>query len=252
MWDQTDFESLREEYREHSRDFKESGSNALTGRTFFITTHGLRQFHADLEERGGKHVNERHMMQILLLERGLQELLSLYWLVENYAYTACQGRLRFLLETYTLVKEINSNKKKAQSDFINIIEMTVDGDDFANDSAPLRDYLSGKRRQVRGELAEENSVHSDVYDLMSNIGSHPHSIQSMKLDGTYDENTEKDCLEFGLVFVYALAAQYRRTFEETPLRKWVERELDGIMLQAQLQLDGLPIFLKEDMDYTPQ
>lgn len=250
MWDQSDFESLREEYQNHARDFTKSGSNSLTGRTLFVTAHALHQFHADLEIGKGEHVNERHHMQLLFLERGIRELLSLYWLAENYSYTACQGRLRFLLETYTLVRELNNDKEKTKRDFVEIVEETAKNEYDPSDSKPLTDYLSGKRRQVRGDLAKGNKVHSDVYNQMSNIGSHPHSIQSMGLDGEHDSDTEQDYLEFGLVFVYALAAQYRRTFEDTSLRNWVEQELDGIMLQAQLRLGGLPLFLKEDMDYT--
>jgi hypothetical protein len=122
MWDQSEFESLREEYRDHARNYTESGSNSLTSRTLFVTTHALHQFHADLEAEKGKHVDERHQMQLLFLKRGIRELFSLYWLVENYSYTACQGRLRFLLETYTLVRDINKNKQKAQSNFIRIVE----------------------------------------------------------------------------------------------------------------------------------
>lgn len=58
MWDQSDFESLREEYQDHARDFTESGSNSLTGRTLFVTTHTPRQFHDDLETGKGEHVNK--------------------------------------------------------------------------------------------------------------------------------------------------------------------------------------------------
>lgn len=87
---------------------------------------------------------------------------------------------------------------------------------------------------------------------MSNQGSHPHSIKSSALDGEWDQVQELDVLQFGLTFVYALAAQYIRTFEGSSVEDKVRYEMDGTIVQVLLAYGHLPTFLEEDLDFGSQ
>ena len=120
------------------------------------------------------------------------------------------------------------------------------------DTLPITEYFSGKRRQLKGDFVEQEDMYRDMYDRISRSGSHPHSIQSAMLDRSWDKIQERDVLQFGLIFVYALAAQYRRTFEDSKIESVVHEEMDDIMVQVLYAHGHLPLFLEEDLDYGSQ
>lgn len=116
----------------------------------------------------------------------------------------------------------------------------------------MTEYFSGKRQQLKGELVEKSEIYGKMYDRLSNQGAHPHSIRSSGLDGEWDEVQELDILRFGLNFVYALAAQYIRTFEGSSIESSVRSKMDEVIVQVMMAHGFLPEFLEEDLEFGSQ
>jgi len=87
-----------------------------------------------------------------------------------------------------------------------------------------------------------------MYDRLSNLGSHPHTLKSAWNDGRWNEEQEEDVLRFGVIFAYAIAAQYIRTFENSQIERFVREEMDDVIVQVLLVFGHLPEFLEKDLD----
>jgi hypothetical protein len=156
------------------------------------------------------------------------------------------------LELYLVVREWNRNKENTKQKWTEFREDMKEEEYGPYETLPLTEYFSGKRQQLKGELAKEDEMYGEMYDRISNQGAHPHSIKSSALDGEWDQVQEQDVLQFGLIFVYTLAAQYIRTFEGSSIESDVRAEMDGIIVQVLLAHGHLPTFLDEDLDFGSQ
>ena len=249
MWGQTDFEQIEALYDEAAEDYSKPGPRNARARMLLLSTHNLHDFRVELEKTAGGLIDDRHYMQLSYLRRGVQALKSTYWLLKHHAYSACYGRMRFLLELYLVVRELNREKEKTKEKWKRAVEDLKQNDYRPYDKIFLTKFFEGKRQQLMGEFTDQHDVYDTMYGRISGAGAHPDSIKSSHLEGSLDEVQERDIIDFGLTFVYAIAAQYRRTFEDSPLQKPVEIGTDGILMQAVQPLDGLPSFLEDDLDF---
>lgn len=249
MWDVSDFEELESLHLGAAEDYRRKQSNGELARTLFVGTHNLHDFRLEIERTAGDFTDKRHEMQLLYLRRGPPALFAMYWLTKHHLYSATYSRIRFSWELYWVVRELNRDKDKTEKKWRKLEAGIKRGDFGPNETLPTTEYFSGKRRQLRGELFSEDESYGQVYDRISNFGSHPNSMRSSEFDGKWSEELERDVLQFGLVFLFAITAQYVRTFEETPIANAVRSELDGIFVQVLLAHGYLPIFLEEDMEF---
>ncbi len=249
MWGQSDFEEIEELYAEAAEDYSKPGRRNARARLFFLSVHNLHDFRVELEKTSGRFVDDRHYMQLAYLRRGVQALKSIYWLVKNHCYTACYGRIRFLLELYLVIRELNREKEKTRKKWKRAVEDLKQNDYEFYEKTYLTNFFEGKRKQLRGEFADEHDAHDVIYSQFSGIGTHPDSIKSTGLEENLDKIQEEDILSFGLIFAYAMAAQYRRTFENSSIEKPVSVGTDDIMMQAAGGLEDFPNFLEEDSEY---
>jgi len=217
-----------------------------------VTTHNLFGKQNEILETSRGAVGREHQLQLIYLRRGIYALRAVYWLCKHHCYSACYGQVRFLFELYLVVRDWNRNKEKTEQKWIEFREDMKEEDYGPYETLPLTEYFSGKRRQLKGELAKEEEMYGEMYDRLSNQGSHLHSIKSSALDGEWDQVQERDVLQLGLIFVYALAAQYTRTFEDSSVEDEIRAEMDGIIVQVLLAHGHLPTFLEEDLDFGSQ
>lgn len=250
-WGPSDFEEVQNLYDKAAEDYSKQGVRCLRARTYLLSFHNLHDLRVELEKTGGGLVDDRHYMQLAYLQRGVQALKSLYCLVRNHCYTACYGRLRFLLELYLVVRDLNRDKEQTAKKWQRAVKDLKENDYDRHDEIYLTKFFKGKRKQLRGEFTSKHKMYDKIYGRMSGAGVHPDSIKSSGLEDGLDEILEEDVITFGLIFIYAMAAQYRRTFEDSPLEKFVNRITDAIMMQSWTPLDDTPLFLEEDLDYLP-
>jgi len=252
MWGIHDFEGVKKMYLEDAEEYDYSHPHKNEARTLLVATHNLFEKQNEILDNSRDAVGMEHQLQLIYLRRGIYALRSIYWLCRHHLYSACDGQIRFLWELYLVVRNWNRNKENTKQKWEEFRDDMKEQDYGPYETLPLTQYFSGKRRNLKGELAEKSEVYGEMFDRLSNQGSHPNSIRSSALDGEWDEVQELDILRFGLTFVYALAVQYIRTFEDTTIESEVRAEMDDVIVQV-LQAHGfLPAFFEEDLEFGSQ
>ena len=118
MWTRFDFEDIESLYIEDAEEYTDTHPNRGGAETFLTAIPSLHDFQIILEKALGSGIEKEHEMQLIYLPRGIQALKSIYWLVKHHCYTACYGRIRFLLELYFVVREFNREKEKTRKKWI--------------------------------------------------------------------------------------------------------------------------------------
>lgn len=249
MWYQSDFEDLFELHQNVSETYTDENPNSDLAQTLLTTTHNLHDFRQRAIRMYGSVVEDRHKLQLIYLHRGIDALFSLFWLVRHHQYTAAYGRIRFLLETYLVVRHFNRNKQRSGRKWREKLSDYKDSNYGKYKADPLTKYFDGVRRNLFSEFEEQYDWFDDMMGQLSDMGAHPQGIQSMYNDGTLNEDTELDLLRFGTIFDFALAAQYIRVFEKTQYAYPVRQELDLIFVQTMMVVAELPRFLEEDLEF---
>lgn len=249
MWTKYDFETIENLHQESAEDYSYPHPNQNEAQTLLVSAQNLHDFHTQLEKTQGSAIGDEHTLQLSCLRRGVRAIISMYWLCKHHCYIASYGRVRFLLELYLVVREFNREKEKTKRKWQKFKRDLRNNDYGPYETLPMTDYFGGKRRQLKGELADKEELYGDVYDHLSNIASHPHSMKSSRNDGIWTKDQEEDIFRFGLIFAYALAVQYIRTFEDTDIQRFVHKEMDNVIVQVLLAFDYIPLFLEEDLEF---
>lgn len=249
MWSQYDFEEIEDLHFEASENYRNSHIHKKEAQTLLISAHNLHDFDQKAVHTFGSIIGDEHKMQLLYLRRGVQGLFSVYWLNKHHLYSAGYGRVRFLFELYLVVRQFNRDKKKTRDKWREFRQDLQENDYKPHETLPMTEYVSGKRRQLKGDLEKDEPTYGEVFDRISNRGSHPNTMESSYNDGWWTKESERDLLRFGLVFSYALAAQYIRTFEDTRIARSVREDMDDVIVQTLLAFGQLPKFLEEDLRF---
>lgn len=252
MWNIHDFKKVEKMYLEDSEKWDTSHPNRKEARTLLVSIHNLFEQQNEILDDHWDVVGYGHQLQLIYLRRGIYALRSVYWLCKHHCYSACYAQIRFLWELYLVVRDWNRNKEKTKQKWLEFRDDMKEKEYGPYETLPLTEYFSGKRRQVKGDMAKDEEMYGDIYDRLSNQGSHPNSIKSSALDGEWDEDQELDVLQFGLIFVYALAVQYIRTFAGSSIESDVHGAMDNIIVQVLLARGHLPTFLEEDLNFGSQ
>lgn len=252
MWDVFEFDKVEEMYLDDAEEYGAPHPNRKAARTLLVSSHNLFEKQNSILDDSRDSVGMEHQLQLIYLRRGVYRLRAIYWLCQHHLYSACDWEIRFLWELYLVVRDWNRNKERTKEKWIEFRDDMKENDYGPYDTLPLTEYFSGKRRNLKGKLTEKSEIYGRIYNRLSNQGSHPHSIKSSALDGEWDEVQELDVLRLGLIFVYALAAQYIRTFEDTSIEREVRAEMDEVIVQVLLAQGFLPTFLEEDIEFGSQ
>ncbi|OIB57436.1 hypothetical protein BBD46_11555 [Natrialba sp. SSL1] len=252
MYYKSDFESLEGVLINDGEDYNHRHPNYNLASTYLINIQNFQDIHEGVMQRFSGEIENEHKSQLMMELRGINSLKSLYWLVKHHRYTAAYGRVRFLLETYLILRGLNRDKNRTRKKYEKAVEEIKNDEDGSNpfNTIYLTKYLSGIRRNEKGELGDIDESYSDMYDHLSNIGSHPQSITSMLNDGSWSHSQEGDLFRFGLIFVFGLSAQYVQIFSNSSIYMDIFRAIDPIFVSVGLALDsGLPTFMKDDLKY---
>lgn len=250
MWYPADYEDLFKLHLESAQDYTDNNPNRELAKSFFTSAHSLHDFHTSVRWTFGQVAEDRHRMQLVYLQRGIDALFSLFWLIRHHLYTAAYGRIRFLLETYLVVREFNRDKESTGAKYQEILAEYREDGYSSEQTDPMTSYVDGRRRSLLGDFYEQYDWFDQMMGLLSDMGAHPQSIQSMDHDKEWNSALEEDLFQFGNVFNFGIAAQYVRTFEDTDASRVVKEQLDPIFVQVMLTHPEIPTFLEEDLEFS--
>jgi hypothetical protein len=250
MWYSSDYHGVLDLHQDAAEDYTGSDLNDYLGQTLLVSAQNLHDFYQQALYVYGEVLKDRHTMQFIYLKRGVDALFASFWLIRHHQYTAAYGRVRFLLETYLVVRELNRDKKDSARKMREKSDELEERDGDIGRTDPLTEYFDGRRRNLMSQFEKDYDWFDAVMGDLSDIGAHPQGIRSMWHDSRYSSALERDTLQFALVLAFGIAAQFIRLFEDTELDSTVHSELDPIFIQIMLVNPELPKFLEEDLRFS--
>ena len=82
-------------------------------RTLLITTVELRQVQSNVRENYPEEANSGRAYQDILINKGVNSLFALYRVLKHQLYDAAYREVRYLFESYLVVKGLNRDQEKA-------------------------------------------------------------------------------------------------------------------------------------------
>lgn len=249
-WSPSDYAEIYSLHMEAAEDYSEDHPNGRLARTLFVSSHNIYDFQSRIAFEAGDAVDERHALQMLYLPRGSSALFSLFWMVKHHYYSTAYSRVRFLLELYLVVRELNRNKERTKKKYENAIDKMKSNKYETYEDTPVTSLFSGIRGNVLGDFKSRHDLYRGLHGQISNFGSHPNTIQASYHDGRRSPEMEIDALLLGCSFAYGLTAQYIRTFEGTEIEKEIHIHLLDII--EDLAITGMPLLemFDEDLEYA--
>lgn len=248
MYGESRFREMDEQLTDTSRDFNGSHSNDILAQTLLITASELNRIQKTREEEFKEVLKARHQYQVIFYHKGVQTLFAIYVLVKYHRYDSAHRDLRYLYETYFLIRGLNRNKDRAAE----IVEEELaeirknDGDEFAEEDPVSVDKLFGIMREER-KRAEESIVDlASIYHYLSNRSTHPVRMTGAALDGSHNVEEERQLLTFALYMAFGLTRELFRTYLDTPASDIIQRESQPIVKRFDEVLGkDVPVFLTD-------
>jgi len=250
-WDSEDFEDLEALHLQSAEGFTEEHQNHKLAATLLASTQNLHDLQYALLAAGGDVVSESELLQLTYLHRCTNSLFTVYWATKHHQYSSATGRLRFVLEGYLSIRLMNKEKDSLSDRYSNTLSELKERGPHPHEDGPFVDLLSEFRNRAKKEFFEQGDMTKNIYNHLSNFGSHPHALQSSWHDGRRSDELESDILEFACVCAYAIAAQYVRTFRSTELSRDIEQTLNDTFVEVVAAVDALPTFLADDLEFGP-
>jgi len=174
------------------------------------------------------YIDSRHEFQDIFVIKGVNALESLYISVKYRHYDSAYRDIRYLIETYLLVKHLNEHKIKAsQIHSRQMAEIQKEIDDMSLLSRhrvvsvdEFHDII-GEEKQNFKEFDEG----LETFNFLSNRSAHPTRIVGARLDGEYVEDEERQVLEWGLDLLIGLCIEYVKLYADTPAFTTVRKPL---------------------------
>jgi len=240
------FDEIDTELERRSRDFSGSGQNHKKARTLAVTAVELSHIHKQRESEFEDVLGAKHQYPVILSLRGTQSLLSIYMLVKNHQYQSAFRDLRFLYETYCTIRRLNKDDEIAEQVALELKQNLEAEDDYAEDGESEPEPIE-KLHTIRREAKNEAKEWTDgLYDYLSNRSTHPIRIDGIGLDGSHNENEEKQVLTLTLQLSFGLTNEIIKIYSDTPAEQMVYEECEPILIEIYDALDGeLPLFITE-------
>ncbi|MFC6770081.1 hypothetical protein ACFQDD_00835 [Halorubrum pallidum] len=253
MWSQYDFEAIEALYEEVAEDYSDPNhQHGEHARVLLTATQNLHDTDTTLRHVHGDIIGDKHKMQLFYLRRGVRTLFSVYHAVKYHHYSAAYSRIRLLLELYLVVREMNRKQEETKQTFQDARYEIRENEYGPFDSLPFADYVDGLRRHLLGELTDEYESLDMLVGRLSDFGAHPTSIKTPQRELEHVDILEENILGFALMFTFGLAAQYTRTFEDTPIERAIREDMDTVFVAVLWQVGSLPEFFAEDLDFGSQ
>lgn len=249
-----DFPSSEGRLEWEAEEYDLSHENWHTAWTLLATFENIRELYDFVSETGGKDADDGRLFQHLMVKKGANALEALYWLVKHHQYDAARSRARYLYETYLVLRGLNRDQNQAAKKWEKT-RQEAKRDIEESDLKPLEeqpDALHGLRKSERKRVERTRSdsdAYGDLWQLLSDRGSHPTSIKGASVNSRHSVASEDSLLQMGLAFAFGITAQYVRTFGETPTRKNLQKRADHIFVEIKLALlpMQLPTLFQEEL-----
>lgn len=228
------YEGVEETLDTKSRDFDSSHKNDKLARTLLITTRELERIHDEFKQEYGDEAEEQHVCQDIFFIKGIHSVYALHRLVKNYRYDAARREVRYLFETFFLLKGLNENKDEAADiyrEYKNELQELDEDDEMEQTLHEFQatERLHGIWRREYDACEEEWPDVKRFYDYVSNRSSHPVRLIGAGLDGRRSEMEEEQLLTLGLYMQYGLTKELLKTYNDTSAGPFIKRESQPIV-----------------------
>jgi len=254
MHSHLDFPSVEGKLNWKSEKYELTHANWEIAWTLLTTAENLRELHEFIAENAGQDIDDGKMFQHVLVRKGANAVESLYWLVKNHQYDAARGRARYLYETYLVLRALNRDQNRAAQKWDETkkearqISQSPELKPLEKQTDALHTLRKDERKIIENDVAETDA-YSDLWQLLSDRGSHPTSLRGSSVNSRHATSSEDSLLRMGLMFAFGIAAQYVRTFAGTQTRKQLHKRADHIFVEIKLALrpEGMPTMFEAEL-----
>lgn len=249
-----DFPEIEGELQWQSENYTRSHPNHVVAWTVLATSENLKEIHDFVGQTAGYDIDDGKKFQHLLIRPGANALESLYWLTKHHQYNAARGRVRYLYETYLILRYLNRDQQEAAQkwedtrDEARQIDIVEELKPLEKQPDALHEARKTEKKRVKKEYGQESS-YADFYRLLSDRGSHPTSMRGSFVDGQRSTESEESLYKLGLMLAFGIVAQYILTFEGTQTRWRIQKRADEILVQIKYALypDGLLTLFEDEL-----
>ncbi|OYR47846.1 hypothetical protein DJ75_04000 [Halorubrum sp. Eb13] len=160
--------------------------------------------------------------------------------------------MRFLFETYLVIRGLNKDQDKAaqilkrQKEEIQNLDSDmgqVERGIYEYESVDeLHDILAGEK----SKLKKMDPKYGKIYNYLSNRSSHPVRIEGAMLDGDRSAVEETQLLKWGIILAFGLAQQFLMTYYETSAKDLIISKTEPIIKHIEKTIpEGVPTFLTD-------
>ncbi|NEU56268.1 hypothetical protein [Halorussus sp. MSC15.2] len=174
---------------------------------------------SEMNQRYSSYIDSRHEFQDIFVIKGVNALESLYLSVKHRRYDSAYRDVRYLIETYLLVKHLNEHKIKASR--IHFRQMAEVQEEVENLSLLSRHRVASVD-EFYDMIREEKQNYKEfddglqTFNFLSNRSAHPHRIAGARLDGDHVVDEEQQAFEWALDMVIGLCMEYAKLYADTP------------------------------------
>lgn len=253
------YQELLETKETEARNYELGTPNWFRGRVLHCASEDLKIAIDQVTQIAGEYTTDAERLQYLTTRKAVHHFDACFSLIRNSLYNPVHGQLRFLLETYLLLRALNKNRDRA-SDIWKELRVQLSSMYISREELPIMDYdlIRGMRfvtidafqDLIKEERDSLTKVEEDLLWMHPSISSiHPYSLEGVEIDNEYNEEIEGNFIDMVNAFAFGVASQFIKTWEGTPVYWDAVELLDPLIVRVRLATDGAPPALfDEDLD----
>lgn len=246
------YTKIEEQLLADTETYENSHPNGELGQTLLTTAEVLARVQQKAHRTCHDEVDERHQYQDIFFSKGVNSLLALFRLLKHHHYDAAYREVRFLFETYLVIRGLNKDQDKAaqilkrQKEEIRNLDSNmgqVERGIYEYESVDeLHDILAGEK----SKLKKMDPKYGKIYNYLSNRSSHPVRVEGAMLDGDRSAVEETQLLKWGIILAFGLAQQFLITYYETSAKELIINETEPTIEHIEQTIpEGVPTFLSD-------
>lgn len=253
------YDDLLETRESGARNFKLATSNWFRGRALLCASEDLKTTIDHVTQTAGDHTTDGERLQYLITRKSVHHLDACFTLIRNCLYNPARGQLRYLLETYLLLRALNKDRDRA-ADIWKNLRVQLRALHVSREEMSLEDYnlMHGMRLVTINEFddlisEERNSLsklEGDLLWMQTSVSSiHPYSLEGVEIDNEHNEEAEGNLIDIANAFAFGIASQFIKTWEGTPIYWDALELLDPLIVRVRIASEAVPPSLfDEDLD----
>ncbi|MFC7044314.1 hypothetical protein ACFQH6_20645 [Halobacteriaceae archaeon GCM10025711] len=246
------FREIEKRILTESEMYNSSHPNGELGQTLLTTAETLARVQQNVQQEYHDEIDERHQYQDIFYSKAVNSLFALYLLLKHHHYDAAYREVRFLFESYLVIRGLNRDQDKAarilnqQKEEIRNLDSEASQIERAiyeyESVDELHDILAGEK----SKLKDMDPTYGKIYNFLSNRSSHPVRIDGAMLDGERNNVEETQLLKWGIILGFGLAQQFLETYYETSAKDLILNETEPTIERIEKVIPGgVPTFLTD-------